>query len=197
MTTIRSFIAIELSDEARAALADLQNRLKRATLAQAVRWTAPESIHLTLHFLGDIAPDTVSQISSLLEQTAAACPPFTLTLGGLGCFPNTRRPRIVWIGVSGQTDILTRLHGELGQKLKTLGFTLDTRPYSPHLTLGRVKDTIPQRQLAQLGQALEQVQPTVGQLAALPVSEINLMKSELKPAGAVYTRLALARLTPS
>ncbi|MBE7551534.1 MAG: RNA 2',3'-cyclic phosphodiesterase [Anaerolineales bacterium] len=194
MTTIRSFIAIELSDEAHAALADLQSRLKRVAPAQIVRWTAPESIHLTLHFLGDIAPDTVSEISSLMEQVAAVHPPFTLTLGGLGCFPNTRRPRVVWAGVAGQTDILARLQGELGEKLKTLGFTLDTRPYSPHLTLGRVKDGVPQRQLAQLGQALEQTQPTVGSLAVLPVSEISLMKSELKSAGAVYTPLALARL---
>jgi 2'-5' RNA ligase len=196
MTSIRSFIAIELSNEARAALADLQSRLKKVTPAQVVRWTAPESIHLTLHFLGDIAPETVPQITSLMEQTAAAHPPFTLTLGDLGCFPNTRRPRIVWAGVFGQTDILVQLHGELGEKLKTLGFTLDARPYSPHLTLGRVKDGIPQRQLAQLGQTLEQNQPTVGQLATLPVSEISLMKSDLKPAGAVYTCLALARLTP-
>lgn len=197
MTTIRSFIAIELSDEAHAALADLQSRLKRVAPAQIVRWTAPESIHLTLHFLGDVAPETIPKITSLMEQAAAACPPFTLTLGGVGCFPNTRRPRIVWAGVSGQTEILIRLQGELGEKLKTLGITLDARPYSPHLTLGRVKDKIPQRQLAQLGQALEQVQPSVGQLAPLPVFEINLMKSELKPAGAVYTRLALAKLNLS
>lgn len=196
MTTLRTFIAIELSDEAHTALADLQNHLKKVTPAQIVRWTDPESIHLTLHFLGDVATDTISQITSLMEQAALASPPFTLTLGGLGCFPNTRRPRIVWAGVSGQTDILKQLHHHLGEKLKTVGFTLDTRPYSPHLTLGRVKDTIPHRQLAQLGQTLEQIQPTVGQLATLPVSELSLMKSELKPAGAVYTRLVLAKLTP-
>jgi 2'-5' RNA ligase len=197
MTTIRSFIAIELSDEARAALGDLQDQLKRVAPAQAIRWTAPESIHLTLHFLGDVAPETVPKVSSLMEQVASAYPLFTVTLGGLGCFPNTRRPRIIWAGVSGQIDILARLHNELGENLKTLGFTLDTRPYSPHLTLGRVKDRIPPRQLAQLGQTLEQTQPTVGSLSALPVSEISLMKSELKPAGAVYTRLAMAKLTPS
>lgn len=197
MTTIRSFIAVELSDEARAALADLQDHLKRVAPAQTVRWTVPESIHLTLHFLGDVAPETIPKITSLLEQAAAVYPPFTLTLGGLGCFPNSRRPRIVWTGVFGQTDILVQLHGELGEKLKTLGFTLDARPYSPHLTLGRVKDGIPQRQLAQLGQTLEQTQPAVGQLATLPVSEISLMKSDLKPAGAVYIRLALAKLVTS
>jgi 2'-5' RNA ligase len=196
MTTIRSFIAVELSDEAQAALTDLQNRLKRVAPPQTVRWTAPESIHLTLHFLGDVALETIPKITSLMEQTSAAYPPFTLTLNGLGCFPNLRRPRIVWVGVSGQTNILVQLHGELGEKLKTLGFTLDARPYSPHLTLGRVKDGIPPQQLAQLGQTLEKTQPTVGQLATLPVSEISLMRSELKPAGAVYTCLVLARLTP-
>lgn len=194
MTTIRSFIAIELSDEARTALADLQSRLQKVTPAETVRWTAPDSIHLTLHFLGDVAPETIPQLTSLMEQAALTNPTFTLALSGLGCFPNTRRPRIIWAGVFGETAPLKQLHLSLGEKLKAVGFTLDARPYSPHLTLGRVKDRISQRQLAQLGQALEQTQSSVGQLAPLPVSEISLMKSELKPAGPIYTRLAFAEL---
>lgn len=196
MTTVRSFIAIELSAEARAALADLQNRLKKVIPAQTVRWTDPESIHLTLHFLGDVTTETIPKITLLIEQAASTSQSLTLTLGGLGCFPNTRRPRIIWAGVSGQIDILVQLQHELGEKLKTLGFTLDARPYSPHLTLGRVKDGLPARQLSLLGEAIEKVQGQVGQLATLNITELSLMKSELKPTGAVYTRLALAKLTP-
>jgi 2'-5' RNA ligase len=197
MTTIRTFIAIELSDEARAALADLQNRLKSSAPAHAVRWTAPESIHLTLHFLGDVAASEVEKIAELVQQAASAYPPFSLTLGGLGCFPNTRRPRIIWAGVTGQIETLLHLHRALGEKLKAINFTPEARPFAPHLTLGRVKDGIPPRQLAQLGQALEQAQGQVGQLASLHVAEISLMQSELKPAGAVYTQLAQARLNGS
>ena len=197
MTTIRSFIAIELSDEARAALADLQNRLKAVAPAQVVRWAAPESIHLTLHFLGDVAPNDVEKITELIQRAASTCPPFDLTMGGLGCFPNTRRPRIIWASVSGQTETLLSLQQNLGEKLKEIGFTSEARPYAPHLTVGRVKDGLPQRQLTQLGQMLEREQSQVGQLATLPVTKISLMKSELKPAGAVYTRLASVGLNKS
>jgi 2'-5' RNA ligase len=197
MTTIRSFIAIELSDEARTALADLQNSLKSSAPAHTVRWTSPESIHLTLHFLGDVAASEVEKITNLMPEAVSACPPFSLTLGELGCFPNTRRPRIIWVGVTGQIETLLYLHRALGEKLKAIDFTPEARPYAPHLTLGRVKDGIPPRQLAQLGQALEQAQGQVGQLASLHVAEISLMQSELKPAGAVYTRLASAKLQAS
>jgi 2'-5' RNA ligase len=194
MTPIRSFIAIELSVEAQTALADLQNRLKAITPPHSVRWTAPASIHLTLHFLGDVAAEDVTQLTTLLQDAASACRPFSLTLSGLGCFPNTRRPRIIWAGVLEETNSLGRLHQDLGERLKILRFTLDTRPYSPHLTLGRVKDGIQQRQLGQLGQALAQIQPQVGSLATLQVAEISLMRSELKSAGPVYTQLAAAAL---
>jgi RNA 2',3'-cyclic 3'-phosphodiesterase len=197
MTTIRSFIAIELSDEVRAVLTDLQNHLKAGAPAQVVRWAAPESIHLTLHFLGDVAADDVEKITELIQLAALPYPPFDLTVGGLGCFPNTRRPRIIWAGVSGQTEILLNLQRNLGEKLKAIGVTPEARPYAPHLTVGRVKVGLPQRQLTQLGQMLEREQSKVGQLATLPVTEISLMKSELKPAGAVYTRLASAKLNKS
>jgi len=196
-STLRTFIAIELSTEAQTALAKLQQRLKAVVPPQSVRWTAPENIHLTLHFLGDVAVDKVSKITNLMQAAAATCSPFSLTLGGLGCFPNTRRPRIVWTGVSGQVEILLKLHRELSEGLKTIGFTPETRPYSPHLTVGRVKDGLPQRLLNQLGQVLEQTQPQVGHVAALDVTEIHLMQSDLKPAGPVYTQLATAALNPT
>jgi 2'-5' RNA ligase len=196
--TLRAFIALELSTETQTALAELQQRLKMVVPPQSVRWTAPENIHLTLHFLGDVTADEVSKISDLLRAAASTCSPFTLTLGGLGCFPNTRRPRIVWTGVSGQVEMLTKLHRKLGEGLKTeVGFTPEARPYAPHLTLGRVKDGLPQRQLSQLGQLLEQTQPQVRQVAALDVAEIYLMQSDLKPTGPVYTQLAAAVLNPS
>ncbi len=194
MPPFRTFIAVELTDEARAALARLQTRLKAAIPAQTVRWTAPEAIHLTLHFLGDTPPGDIEKISGLITEAAAAINPFLLNLGNLGCFPNSRRPRIVWVGVSGQLDPLVKLYDDLGRRLKTIGFTPETRPYSPHLTIGRVKEGLPPPQLAQLGQTLERLHPPVGHLAALPAAEISLMKSDLQPTGAVYTPLARVKL---
>ncbi len=196
MLTLRVFIAIELSDESRVALTDLQNRLKTLTPPHTVRWTTPTSIHLTLHFLGDIPSSDVAKITELTRSAASSSSPFSLTLSGLDCFPNTRRPRILWVGITGQLDSLIGLHQALSEPLKTLGFSLDARPYSPHLTLGRVKEGIPPRQLTQLGQALEQAQEQVGQLSTLPVREINLMQSELKTGGPVYTQLASAAFKP-
>jgi 2'-5' RNA ligase len=194
MQTIRSFVAIELSAEARTALIQLQNQLKALAPRQTVRWAAPESLHLTLHFLGDVPADDIDKITQLLHEAASASSPFTLALGGLGCFPNTRRPRIIWTGVLGETQSLQQLHLTLGEKLKAIGFTPETRPYSPHLTLGRVINYLPTRQLTKLGQAIEQAQGQVGQLASLRVTQISLMKSELKSGGAVYTQLVSAIL---
>jgi 2'-5' RNA ligase len=192
--TIRCFIAIELSDEARTAIAKLQNRLKAVAPAQTVRWTAPESIHLTLHFLGNLEVSQVDPVKQLLQLSGAACPSFGLSLSGLGCFPNTRRPRIVWTGVQGQTQILNKLHQDLGERLKVIGYTPEARPYAPHLTLGRVKDGLPARQLVLLGETLEHERAKVGQLAKLYIVEIVLMQSELRPTGPVYTPLARAML---
>jgi 2'-5' RNA ligase len=189
--TVRTFIAIELSDEARLALLDLQNRLKTILPPKTVRWTAPPNIHLTLHFLGETPVEQVAAIGQVVKSAAQECPPFALKLAGMGCFPNTRRPRILWAGVSGQTKPLLAMHQTLGEGLKTvIDFKPDNRPYAPHLTIGRVKNRIPRRHLTQLGQALEQERLAVGELARLPVAGVSLIKSELKPTGAVYTPLA-------
>lgn len=190
MTTIRTFIAIELSSEARHALADLQNRLKTVVPPKTVRWTASQNIHLTLHFLGDITLDHAEKVSEAIDVTTLTYKPFPLTLGKLGCFPNTRRPRIVWVGVLGDLSLLRALHRDLGGKLKAaINFALDARPYSPHLTIGRVRKGIPSRHMAQLSQVLQQEQPKIGQLAEMNVTAVSLMKSELKPVGAVYTQI--------
>jgi 2'-5' RNA ligase len=190
MTTIRAFVAIELTDEAQAALLRLQSRLKPLAPPHSVRWTALQNIHLTLHFLGDMPADAVEKIGGSLNGVAATYRPFSLTVSGLGCFPDMRRPRIIWVGVMGQTNSLEALQRDLGVSLQNaIDFSPDTRPYAPHLTIGRVNQDIPTRQLTQLSQMLEQQSPTVGRLTDLQVTEISLMQSELKPTGAVYTPL--------
>ena len=197
MTTIRTFIAIELSDEVRAALTDLQNRLKTVVPPRSVRWTAPQNIHLTLHFLGDVAIDDVEKIGVVLQKASLASQPFTLTIERLGCFPNVQRPRIMWTGVSGETEPLVALHRDLGKWLKeAIDFSPESRPYSPHLTLGRTMKGLPSRHLSQLRQVLQQEQAKVGRLAELRVSQVGLIKSELKPTGAVYSLLSQANLRP-
>jgi RNA 2',3'-cyclic 3'-phosphodiesterase len=195
VATIRSFIAIELSPEARTKIAQLQSRLKGMSPPHTVRWTVPQNIHLTLHFLGDVAVNDLEEVARAVGAAAAGCPVFSLSLANLGCFPHTRRPRIVWVGVAGETDTLIKFQQTLGEQLhERIGFQPESRPYSPHLTIGRVKNGIPQRQLDQLGQILEQEIPQVGQLVELPVTEIQLIQSDLKANGPVYTPLVQGKL---
>jgi 2'-5' RNA ligase len=195
---MRLFIAIELTDQARAKITELQSRLKSLSPPYAVRWTVPQNIHLTLHFLGNVAADDLEEVAGAVGAAAATCSSFLLNLSNLGCFPNTRRPRIVWIGVSGDTKMLTTLHLALAEQLRQrIGFQPEARPYAPHLTIGRVKEGIAQRKLEQLGQVLTQEIPQVGQLVNLPAHEIILMQSDLKSTGPVYTPLARGKLKNS
>ncbi|MEW5960277.1 MAG: RNA 2',3'-cyclic phosphodiesterase [Chloroflexota bacterium] len=194
MTMIRTFIAIDLPDQAHTALADLQHRLKAIAPPRMIRWIATENIHLTLHFLGDIAPRDVDKAAGALQAAATTCPPFSLELTGLGCFPHTRRPRIIWAGVAGEIEPLVNLHRELGQQLKVIDFTPEDRPYAPHLTIGRVKPGLPPYQLSQLGEVLEQARLEVKHLAGMEVNQICLFQSDLRPTGPLYTRLAQAML---
>ena len=195
METVRAFIAIELSPAVRQAVNDLQNRLKAVTPPRSVRWSVPENVHLTLHFLGDIDQDQVGPIAAELAAAARKHPSFELLLGGVGCFPNVRRPRVLWVGLLERNEVLTALQRDLGDLLRNaVGFTPDARPYAPHLTLGRVKKGISARHLSQLSQVIQDEQRQTGQLACLEVTELALIRSDLRPDGPVYTRLASERL---
>ena len=197
MTAIRSFVAIELSDQAMLQLTHLQSRLNDILPPNTVRWTVPQNIHLTLHFLGHLLMDHLDEVALIVRDVAATATPFSLDLSNLGCFPHIRRPRIVWVGLSGEMEVLVNLHRELGERLRqAIRFQPESRPYSPHLTIGRIKKGIPQHRLRELGKLLEQEIPRVGQVAPLPVERIHFIRSDLKPDGPVYTPLAQAQLGP-
>lgn len=193
--TVRAFIAIELSEDARQGLAMLQDRLRGILPPDTVRWAAATNIHLTLHFLGDLRRNHLETVERILLDAAGRSSPFSLTLAGLGCFPNPRRPRIVWVGISGETEPLRLLHKRLGKDLKkSIGFHPEPRPFSPHLTIGRVKKALRTQPSVRLGSLLEQQFDTVGDLAVLKVDKILLIQSDLRPDGPVYTSLAQAEL---
>jgi len=192
---LRCFIAAQLTNEARQQLSRLQDRLHDILPANTVRWTPPVNIHLTLHFLGNLQRSRLERVGQILLDQAPPTHPFTITLTGLGCFPNPRRPRIVWVGIGGEKEPLLLLQKRLGKALKhKIGFQPEPRPFSPHLTIGRVKKAVGPQRLRHLGAILEEQFPTVGDLAPLRIETIHLMESELKPAGPVYTSLAHAKL---
>jgi 2'-5' RNA ligase len=191
MRTIRTFIAIEMAPDVRQGLATLQEELVRNVPGRAVRWVEPDSIHLTLKFLGDTESGAVGQIGDRLEALAAANEPFQMRLGKLGCFPNPRRPRVIWVGVESDAveggGPLIRLQRAVEENLEELGWPAEKRRFHPHLTLGRVKES-EQVVQARLPWGLQRVQ---GQQQA---TEICLIESDLRPTGAVYTVLRRATL---
>jgi 2'-5' RNA ligase len=187
MESIRAFIAVELPSELRKALAGLQSKLKAATPCPA-KWVAPENIHLTLCFLGDINPSQVNGIQQTLNQTCAVLAPFKLYTDKLGTFPNDYRPQVVWLGLRGDLEPLSFLHKKIEAGLALLGFKPDNNSFSPHLTLARLCNEALPAERQKLG---ETVNRTICEINhALPVSEICLMRSSLTPAGAIYTRLS-------
>jgi len=193
--TLRTFIAIELDQELRTTLTGIQARLRGAVPPRAVRWVQPEGIHLTLKFLGDTLSDKVEQVKSALAQATEQVPAFTITVGGVGCFPDARRPRVVWVGVQEPSGSLARLWQAVESQVAPLGFPTEKRPFSPHLTLGRVQRYASSGEVRDIGQAVAALAAEMaGTQDAMAVSTVAYIKSDLRPSGAVYTTLVEARL---
>jgi 2'-5' RNA ligase len=192
MTTLRTFIAIELDRELIAELALLQDRLREKVAPRSVRWVRPDGIHLTLKFLGDTSVENVDAIEAALAQAMAAHQPFTFSVGGLGCFPNTRRPRVVWIGLQEPTGVLARLRDDIEAHIAPLGFPTEGRPFHAHLTLGRVQGRASKSEVREIGEVV--ASSAVGTIGEMAVSSVSFIKSDLRPSGAVYTTLSEAGL---
>jgi RNA 2',3'-cyclic 3'-phosphodiesterase len=190
LDTVRIFIAIELPPPVLDRLDDLQARLRQDLPARWVRWVRPQGMHLTLKFLGENPASRVDAVSAAMVNAAAAHAPFSLSVHGLGCFPNLRRPRVLWVGVEEPAGVLAALQRDVERALVPLGFSPEARPFSPHLTLGRVRGGA-RGQIEALGQVVGRAKARVGEM---PVAAIHLMRSDLLPGGAVYTSLSVARL---
>jgi 2'-5' RNA ligase len=192
MTMLRTFIAIALDEELRSNLDRLQENLSERMPPRSVRWVRPEGIHLTLKFLGDTQPQLVDRVKAALEQAATQIRPFSFTVGGLGCFPSTRRPRVVWVGLHEPSGRLAHLRDCIEAEVAPLGFPTERRPFSPHLTLGRVQRRASSSEVREIGQVV--AASTLGTVDEMAVTEVLFMKSDLRPTGAVHTILGRARL---
>jgi 2'-5' RNA ligase len=182
MEGTRSFIAVEVPQSLRAKLEGVQRELKRADAD--VRWVRPESIHLTLKFLGSVSGEELEKISGAIAPIVSASVPFEIRLLGLGCFPSSRNPRIVWVGIEKGSLEASSLQKAVENRAAEVGFPPETRPFKPHLTIGRVRSS---RGKASLAQAVENLRDV--EIGSYPVNEVFLFRSELKPSGAVYTKL--------
>jgi 2'-5' RNA ligase len=192
MQTLRTFIAIRLDAELEENLGRTQDRLREQMAPRSVRWVRPGGIHLTLKFLGDTPLDKVDEVKVALVRAAGQGAPFTFSVAGLGCFPNARRPRVVWVGLDEPTGALARLREAVEAEVAPLGFPTERRPFSPHLTLGRVNRRASKSEVREIGQVV--AASMVGQIDEMTVTLVSYIKSDLRPTGAVYTTLLDAEL---
>ena len=186
---MRCFVAVDPPADARDALARVQATLRDAGPRADVRWTAPGSLHLTLTFLGETALEAQPAIVAALTAVATRHPAFALSAVGVGAFPGLERPRVVWVGLADGLREMGRLAADVERALVPLGFPLGARPFSGHVTLGRVRSPRGLRPLIDAARVLE-ARP----VASWRVDEIVLYRSELRPGGAVYEALARVRL---
>lgn len=179
---IRTFLAIELPDEIKSELGKIQKRLKPKI--EGVRWTRPEGIHLTLKFFGDVAAGDCGSIGNAVKAAITGAKPLSLELGTIGAFPGPTRPRVIWIGVGGQTKELIDLTKKLDRNFEQIGFTPEGRSFKPHLTLGRLK--VPGSAVG-FPKVLEEGNNY--QAGSFRCIGLTLFRSDLRPTGAIYTKI--------
>jgi 2'-5' RNA ligase len=180
--SIRTFIAVRLPEIVLAAIDSVQERL--AAHGLNVRWVATGNIHLTLKFLGEVDEDEVEDIAAVLTEAVNGFAPLRLAAAGVGVFPSVKRARVIWVGLSGQLPELASLQRSIEDRLATIGYPPEKRPFSGHLTLGRVKGLIAASRLTTAMGAFRDFASET-----FEVDRVVLFKSDLRPTGAIYTEL--------
>jgi len=188
METIRTFIAIPLPQPLLEALAALQRQLEEQVPHRSVRWVRAEGTHLTLKFLGDTPTEKLPEIERALAAVARHALACTFTVEHLGCFPNPRRPRVVWVGVGEPTGRLAALQDAIEEVMAPFGYPPEGRGFTPHLTLGRVQRKVRKEDARRIGEAVTATE--VGLLGEVAADHFALIRSILEPTGAEYTTLA-------
>jgi 2'-5' RNA ligase len=193
MNLLRAFIAVDLPFEIRDAIGRAMAPLQKG-VGSIVRWVSMENMHLTLKFLGDVSPSNVEMLSQMLQAEADLFNCFDLRLSGLGSFPNLKRPRVIFIGIQAPPT-LEALQRGIESASRRLGYESEERGFSPHLTIGRVKQNVTPTEQQAIRRALEETR--IDSLGTARVDSVHLYKSDLKPSGSVYTKLYSAPLKKS
>lgn len=190
MNLLRAFIAIEIPLPIRQAVCSLTSNLQKE-LNSLVRWVPMENMHLTLKFLGDVSSTNLDMVTQMISAEADLFECFEIHLDGLGSFPNLKRARVLFIGIRAPA-VLSALHRGIESAAKRLGYESEERDFSPHLTIGRVKQNIAAPEQQTIRHALEGTK--IASLGTAKIDSVHLYKSDLKPTGSVYTRLYSAPL---
>jgi len=187
MAIVRAFIACDIPESLLENVSNVQDKLR--ALGADVVWTRISGIHITLRFLGDIREEIIDAVHAVIKDASKGLTPFDISIRGCGAFPNQRSPRVLWLGVEDGTGVLTGLQQALDGGLKALGFEPEDRGFRPHLTLGRVKGVKGRERLSSAVSELKE-----SEIGSFTVDRVILYKSELKPTGAVYTKLREVKL---
>ncbi len=180
---IRTFIAVELSEELRSSLSRDMAKLKAA--APLVKWSSPDNLHLTLRFLGDVKENDLEELFDALREDVAGSGAFALEVKGIGCFPHWRHPRVIWAGCGEGSEDAVRLGETVEETCVSLGYERERRPFRPHLTLGRVKLPADADGLDRAAAAFEDKV-----YGFLDVDAVVVFMSTLRRTGPVYSPMA-------
>jgi 2'-5' RNA ligase len=188
---VRSFIAIELPRNIKRELEQIQYKIKQGGYA-GIKWVNPEGIHVTLKFLGNISSEQIIEISKVLDEATQEMSLFHLEIASLGAFPNLRQPRVLWVAINGEIAKLSRLQQRIDSLLTSCGFLKESRPFVPHLTLARLKDSISPEEKRKIGVFIKSLQLEAD--FPFDAKAVSLMRSQLMLTGAVYSCLFTAKL---
>ena len=181
--SIRAFLAVDPPQEVLNEVGIIQDRFKKAIRGD-IRWVKPEGIHLTLKFFGYVSETDIANISEVVKNNIVNIKPFMLNIRRVGVFPSINRARVLWLGIDGDIDVLIKLQKSIDTELHKYGFEMENRPFSPHLTLARIKEPKGLIGLAKIMEKSEEY--TAG---SFTIDGLNLFKSTLTPKGAIYTKL--------
>ncbi len=190
MSLLRTFIALEIPQEIQQIIYKEIAHL-RDTIGTLIRWVPSENMHLTLKFLGNISPANLDLVTQMIRAEADSCQAFVMQVGGLGSFPSPKRPRVIYIGLQAPAELEALQHG-IESATTRLGYESEERGFSPHLTVGRVRNNISASDQQKIQRALAGMQ--IDSLGTARVDWLHLYNSELKPTGSVYMRLFSAPL---
>jgi 2'-5' RNA ligase len=190
MNLLRTFIALEIPRELQQIIHKETAHL-RNTIGALVRWVPPGNMHLSLKFLGNISPANLDILTHMIRAEADSCQSFVMQVNGLACFPGPRRPRVIYIGLQAPAELEALQHG-IESATRRLGYESEERGFSPHLTVGRVRQNISASDQQKIRRALEETR--IDSLGTARVDSVHLYNSDLKPTGSVYTRLFSAPL---
>ena len=191
MSVIRAFIAINLSQEILERIElmslDLRSRLEQVP----VRWVPADNIHLTLKFLGNVSTANLEMLKEIMENVVSHHHECDISVGGIGAFPKPNNPRVIWVGMEVPQELISLQHN-IEIETARLGYSREHRPFSAHLTFGRVSRNASSQDVRAIAEILDSYK--VGFLGATRITSVYLYRSDLKPDGAVYTPIYTAEL---